>query len=111
MALVNDAGKLNQKCTFYSMQETETKRGTIKLVKTKEFSCWCNIRQARIKEVQESIGTEHINKTTLIIRHRQQKTVLNDWTVELKGRTYEIISIVPDFEKQEHDMIVLQEKF
>ena len=35
MALVNDAGKLNQKCTFYSMQETETKRGTIKLVKTR----------------------------------------------------------------------------
>ena len=28
MALVNDAGKLNQRCTFYSMQETETKRGT-----------------------------------------------------------------------------------
>ena len=40
MALVNDAGKLNQRCTFYSMQETETKRGTIKLVKTEEFSCW-----------------------------------------------------------------------
>src|SRR5699024_8035686 len=126
MALVNDAGKLNQRCTFYSMQETKTKRdtiklikmkkkktkrGTIKLVKTEEFSCWCNIRQARISEVQESIGTEHINKTTLIIRHRQKKTVLNDWIVELKGRTYEIISIVPDFEKQEHDMIVLQEKF
>lgn len=111
MALVNDAGKLNQRCTFYSMQETETKRGTIKLVEQEEFSCWCNIRQARISEVQASIGTEHINKTTLIVRHRQKKTILNDWFVKVRGRMYSIISIVPDLEKQEHDMIVLQDKF
>lgn len=110
-SLLSDAGKLNQKCTFYAKEEVETPRGTTKIVDVEKFTCWCNIRQARLSEVQESIGTGHVVKTTLIIRHRQKEEVLNDWTVKVKGRHYEIYSIVPDYETQMHDMIVLQDRF
>lgn len=110
MPLLNDAGKLNQRCTFYSMQEVEGIRGNTKTVEKEEFSCWCTIRQARISEVQASIGTEHINRQTLIVRRQQRKEIRNDWTVKVKGQTFEIISIVPDYETEMHDMIVLREK-
>lgn len=110
MPLINDAGKLNQRCTFYSMQEIETRRGTTKTVKQEEFSCWCTVRQARISEIQAAIGTEHINKQTLIVRRQQKKEIQNDWTVKVRGQEFDIVSIVPDYETQKHDMIVLREK-
>lgn len=110
-SLLNDAGKLNQKCTFYAIEEQETVRGTIKKTKVKKFTCWCNIRQTRLNEVQEAIGTGHVVKTTLIIRHRQKEEVQNDWLVTVKGREYEITSIIPDYETQMHDMIVLRDDF
>lgn len=50
--LVSDAGKLNRKCKFYAKEEVETKRGTIRIEEVFKFSCWCNIRQARISEIQ-----------------------------------------------------------
>ncbi len=110
MPLLNDAGKLNQRCTFYSVQEIETRRGTTKQQEVEEFSCWCTIRQARISEVQASIGTEHINRQTLIVRRQQRKEIQNDWSVKVKGQMFEIVAIVPDYETQMHDMIVLKER-
>lgn len=110
MALINDAGKLNSRCTFYSMVEEETPRGTIKRVPQKEFSCWCTVRQARLREIQEALGTGYNLKTTIIIRHQQRKEIKNDWTVEIRGQKYEIISYVPDFETKQYDMLVLEAK-
>lgn len=110
MPLINDAGKLNQRCTFYGVEEIETRRGTTKTVKKEIFSCWCTIRQARISEVQSAIGTEHINRQTLIVRRQQKREIQNDWTVKVKGQEFEIVSVIPDYETQMHDMIVLKEK-
>ena len=111
MAIINDAGKLNQKCTFYTIEEKETPRGTVKKSEVEKFTCWCTIRQARISEIQASIGTEHIAKNTLIIRHRQREQIQNDWTVKFKGKMYDIISVVPDYETQMFDMIVIQDRY
>lgn len=110
MAIINDAGKLNQRCTFYAQEEVETPRGTTKMKEVEKMTVWCTIRQARISEIQDAIGTGYNVKTTIIIRHQQRQRIQNDWTVKIKGLTHEIISIVPDFETQKFDTIVVQEK-
>src|SRR5699024_11582114 len=81
--LVSDAGKLNRKCKFYAKEEVETKRGTIRIEEVFKFSCWCNIRQARISEIQEAMGTGHKSRATIIIRSQQKYDVQNDWVVEV----------------------------
>ena len=110
MALLNDAGKLRHRCTFYETVEEETKRGTTKLIDKKIFSCWCAFTQNSIKDVKEAMGGGHTIKKTIIIRHRQRGEVNNAMRVETKGVTYEIDQIIPDDNKEEFDTIVLRNK-
>lgn len=111
MAILNDAGKLNKRATFYKMVERETRRGTTEKKEEAQFTCWCTIRQARIREIQSSLGTEHVNKQTLIIRHQQRHKIKNDWTVSVNGVKFNIIAINPDYETQQYDMIVVEERY
>lgn len=110
MALLNDAGKLNKRAVFYAIEEVENRRGIMERKTVEQFSCWCTIRQARIREIQSSLGTEHINKQTLIIRHQQRQKILSDWTVKVNGVDFDIIAINPDYETQQYDMIVVEER-
>lgn len=111
MALLNDAGKLNKRAHFYTVEEVENRRGIMERKEVEAFSCWCTIRQARIREIQSSLGTEHINKQTLIIRHQQKAKITNDWIVKVNGVTFDIVAINPDYETQQYDMIVVEERF
>lgn len=109
--LVNDAGKLNRRCKFFAKEEVETKRGTIRIEPVFKFSCWCNVRQARISEIQEAMGTGHKSSATIIIRSQQKYDVQNDWFVEVDGRRHEIKAYVPDLDKRQFDMVVLEDLF
>lgn len=110
MALLNDAGKLRHRCTFYKTVEKETRRGTTKLVDEEVFSCWCAYMQNSIKDVKEAMGGGHAIKKTIIIRHRQRDEIDNVMRVKTKGVTYEIDQIIPDDNKEEFDTIVLRDK-
>lgn len=109
--LVSDAGKLNRKCKFYAKEEVETKRGTIRIEEVFKFSCWCNIRQARISEIQEAMGTGHKSRATIIIRSQQKYDVQNDWVVEVNGRKHQSSAYVPDLDKRQFDMVILEDLF
>ena len=70
-----------------------------------------NIRQARISEIQEAMGTGHKSRATIIIRSQQKYDVQNDWVVEVNGRKHEISAYVPDLDKRQFDMVILEDLF
>ena len=87
MALLNDAGKLRHRCTFMTMKEERTPRGTVREIPVELFTCWCAFTRHSIRDVKEAVGTGHDIRKTIIIRHRQRHDIDNTMKVKIKENT------------------------
>ena len=110
MALLNDAGKLRHRCTFMTMKEERTSRGTVREIPVELFTCWCAFTRHSIRDVKEAVGTGHDIRKTIIIRHRQRHDIDNTMKVKIKDNIYDIHQYIPDDDRQEFDMITLADK-
>lgn len=109
MALINDAGKLRHKATFIVWEEVENSRGIITKKKKDLFTCYCNFVSNNIRDMQESVGAGHTIRKTIIIRSKQRFEINNLMHVRIKGKEYQIHTIIPDDDLLEYDTIILQD--
>ncbi|MEK4884878.1 phage head closure protein [Bacillus sp. FSL W8-0223] len=103
---ITSAGKMNERITFYKKVQTKDDYGTPKIDDEPVFSCWASVRIQYLKEIQVTVGTALENTITFVIRHKQPAEIKNDMTVKHNGIRYEIVSINPDLQNKEFDVII-----
>lgn len=110
MSKFTSIGRMRSHIDIYGVKSVVDEYGDVEKVRTKVYSCWCDIKTQYLKDVQATIGTLLENTITFVIRHQNKVQITNDMEIVHNGITYQIVQMQVDLQYKKYDTIIAKRK-
>lgn len=110
MSSFTSIGNMRSHIDMFKVENIRDEYDDITKVRTKVYSCRCDIKTQYLKDIQANIGTSLENTLNFVIRHQTKVNITNDMEIEHNGIVYQIVQIQNDIQYKKFDTIIAKRK-